>query len=202
MIRKRVPRTLVPKSMIIRANTVNSGVTSQTSINPTSFRLFLNSLQDPLGGSGAFKPLGYTQWAAVYRRGTVLSTKITFTVNNGGSVPIVYGITVPPDGESISPAPWAEYVENHGTTYRLLSPDVDHGTIARSVRLKRYFNIKDWKDNLEDCSNDLEAHTGPARNAHLDCWVALHNGTTTTNINWIIKMEMFILLDQPRMQER
>lgn len=196
VIRRRIPRSLCPPSMLIRARVVTSGTAASASTTPTVVaNLRGNDITDPLGSTGANQPLGYDQWKNFYRRAKVLGVKVTFTAHNSGSEAIVYGIQVVPENNTIGLTPWEYMVETPRCKYRLLSPDVDHGTLSMTGSSKKEFKIKDIKD-AEEIACDIATDTAPSRLYYFAPFVANHHGTTAINVDWVLKVDYIVLLDK------
>lgn len=193
--REYIPRSLAPQSIVIRAHAVHSGTTNASSTSPDTFPCKTLDITDPFGAQTNKQPLGYDQWAALYGRAKVLWTKITFTVHNAGSVALMFGITPIPESGVTTTTPWEYQAEAPGAKYRILSPEMDHSTITYQCRTKERFRIKDIRDTEEIACN-LLTETQPDRDAWINPWVALHNGTTSTAYDYVIKMEFVVLLDK------
>lgn len=187
--------------MLIRGVAVTSGQTATTSTTPAHVDVSLLDITDPFQAYGTGQPLGYDQWKNFYNRAKVVGTKVTFTVHNAGSVAIVFGLNRVPEGEAAAPTPWEYTAEIPGTKYRILSPEMDHGTLVMKSSTKKFFKIKDIKDT-EEIACDLSTDAGPTRDSDISCFFALHNGTTSTNVDWIVKVEYLVLLDKPNVPAR
>lgn len=181
--------------MLIRAQLVESGTFSCTTTTPISVNIHGLDVTDPLQTSGISQPLGFDQWKALYKRAKVVGMKVTYTAHNAGSVATVMGMTLIPENNTNTLTPWNDKAEAPGTKYRILSPDVDHGTLAYRTSTKKVMKIANIKDN-DDIACDLTTPTSPNRKYEMSIWAALHNGTTTTAVDWIAKIEYLILLDQ------
>lgn len=187
--------------MLIRAQAVDSGVFACASTTPQNHYVSVINVVDPFNTSGTQQPLGYDQWKTLYKRAKVLGAKVTFTCHNAGAVAVVIGCTLIPEGENAAQTPWEYNAESPNSRYRILSPEMDHTTIGMVSSTKKYFRIADIKDN-EEIACDIDADTGPDRVGYFTCWAALHNGTTATNVDYIIKVQYIILLDQPQVPAR
>lgn len=204
IIRRRIPRSLVPHSKLVRATTVYSGTTSTTAdlVPVVAANVRCQNINDPTGTSSNQQPLGYDQWAAFYNRAKVVTCKVTFTVHNASSKAIVYGIQYVPENGDSALSPWQYKAESPGNINRLLSPDVDHGTISMIRRTKKDMNIKDLKD-CDDVAIALDGtSTGPNRNTYLSCWVANHSTSTAGAFDYTVKIDYIILLDQYKIPAR
>lgn len=204
IIRRRIPRSLVPTSKLVRAVGMYSGTSNTTAdlvpVVPINVRC--QNINDPSGTESNVQPLGYDQWAAFYNRAKVVSCKVTLTVHNASSKAIVYGLQYVPENGDTALSPWEHKAEAPGNIHRLLSPDVDHGTISMIRRTKKDMNIKDLKD-CDDVAVALDASsTGPNRNTYISCWVANHSTSTAGAFDWTAKVEYIILLDQYKVPDR
>lgn len=199
--RRRIPRSLAPKSMLLKCQTVSSGQLTCTSTTPQNIYVSRLDITDPFLSSDNNQPLGYDQWKAVYNRAKVLGVRVTWTCHNAGTVAVMVGITPIPEGENVAQTPWEYNAESTGTRYRILSPEMDHTTLSYKGSTKRFFRLNDIKDT-EEIACDIDAETGPSRDATITCWAALHNGVTSTAVDYVCKVEYIVLLDKPEIPGR
>lgn len=187
--------------MLVRGTAVYGGSFTCTSTTPQDLPVRILDFVDPFGTGSAQQPLGFDQWAYFYNRGKVVGTKIIYTAHNSGTEPVVIGIDLVGEYESVDISPWDYRCEKPGCKYRILSAEIDHATMTYKVSTKRVFKIKDIKDT-EEIACDLDTPASPSRGAWLNPWAALHNGTTSTTVDIIIKVEYIVLLDQPKIPAR
>lgn len=208
--RYRIPSTVVPPTKLVRMPMVfpyNANVASTTPTGP-AFRVF--NIVDPMGTSGTAQPTGLDQYGAVYQNALVVGVKVTMTAHNAGAQGVVCGITPIPEaiGTAGMALTWDAQCEFPGTSYRFLSPEMDHITLTRKFSTKKWMRIKDWKDNKTSVDRHCTlgttgTHTDCTNTSDIiNCWVALHNGTTSTAFEVIIKVEYLVLLFNRRLISR
>lgn len=197
-ILRRIPRSVCPPSKLLRVVVVD-GYSTTTTVNTVTDSQEVSRLNivNPTTNS-LNQPLGYDQWKNFYQRAKVLGIRITFTVHNAGTQAIVFGITPVPENQAFTDATWPTLAEQPGTKYRILSQDVDHGVLTYTGSTKKFFKIKDIKD-AEEISCDIASDSGPSRDGVVVVWWAKHNAddANTVAVNYIIKTEYIVLLDQP-----
>lgn len=195
IIKKRIPRSLCPKSMLqlVKASnyithTCTAGALALTPIQG-------NSVDDPFLAKGAGQPLGYDQWKALYRKATVVGSRVKVTVYNGSTTSVIYGITACPESQGTTALSDYEYYrEFPGTKSRLLSPDVDHGYMSAKRKTKNMMSVSKIKDNDELALN-LVTETAPTRQWYWHIWFQPTDQTTTTGyIEAVIDVEYVVLL--------
>uniref|UniRef100_UPI004048A654 hypothetical protein n=1 Tax=Shewanella sp. TaxID=50422 RepID=UPI004048A654 len=208
-IRRRIPANIVPKMKLVRLEMAVPVNAAATTVNPTGQNVSVFDLADPLGAGGTQQPTGLDQWGALYKYAVVVGVKVTLTCHNAGAQGVVFGITpIPESYDNTGTTPWAHQIELPGTKYRFLSPEMDHGTLSASYSTKKWLNIRDWKDNKLSQSRHVTlgtsgTHTNPTEiGDQISCWVALHNGTTSTDYEMIIKMSYIVLLFERRIITR
>lgn len=200
IVKKRIPRAITAKTKLIRCKatdyanlTCTSGALSRRTISGTN-------IVDPFASFGAGQPLGYDQWKALYNTAIVVGVKVRATVHNAASTSVMYGLSVCPraQGETAL-TDYEHYKELPNTVSRLLSPDVDHGTIAIKSSTKRALGLKDLKDN-EDVECLISADTGPTDQYYIHAWVQPTDQASTVGspgIEFVFDVEYIVLLTNP-----
>lgn len=195
VIKKRIPRTLVPKNKLIRIKASDYVNYSCTSGALSMMPVQANSCNDPYLSLSTQQPLGFDQFAALYRKAFVVGSKISMTIYNSSSQAIIYGITPMPVVQGTTGLSSYEYYrELPGTKSRLLSPDVDHGYTSHAVSVKKHLSVKNIKDE-EDLKMDLSTTSAPTRAFYWHTWVQpIDQTTTTTGIQAVVDVEYILLL--------
>lgn len=191
--RRRIPALLTTKRKLVRCKMVFTDTLSAAAGALAVRSPSLTNIVDPLGSATNQQPLGYDQWKALYDKAKIVGVKVRMTCHNASSQAIMFGMC-PRQPNNLSPlATFDHYGETRGNKFRLLSPDVDHGTLSYTVSNKKYLayaNITD-KSTIE---NDLNAESGPILAAQLDCYVQSHDKLSTASADIVLEIEYIVLL--------
>lgn len=196
--KKRIPRTLQPRTKLIRVKASNYIPLNCTSGSLSYSAIQGNSCDDPYVGSGTGQPLGYDQWKTLYQGAYVLSSKVSYTVHNTSSECIVFGITPMNGPQGFSPlASYEHYREVSGTRSRILSPDVDHGYLSGATSTKKQLHRKNITDE-DDLKLNLVTETQPTDMYYWNVWVQpIDQASTVNGIECIVDVEYIVLLTDP-----
>lgn len=135
---RRIPSTLGPFSIARKLKSVftyslappaGGGIKVET--------MKLNSIFDPTGAFGSFKPLGHAQYAALYNRYCVIGYSLKFEVCTAeNSTPTMVGFCPIVSGTTLAEYP--HYKEVPGCVSMMLTPDVDKGTFTARSGTRRF----------------------------------------------------------------
>lgn len=198
IIRKPIPRLIVPNRKLIRIKmsdyqtfTCTSGAISYKNIAGTDFL-------DPLVGTSAQQPLGFDQWKALYHTAYVVGTKVTLRVWNNQSTALMMGITAFGKSQSTTGlSDYEYYKEVPKTVSRLLTPDVDKGTLINKVSTKKHLSVRNILDN-DTLRINLTSESSPSENYYFHAWVQpLDQATTLTSVQGVIDIEYLVVLTNP-----
>lgn len=206
---KRAPiyNTVVPKTKIMRMiyhdgpHTWDPGAFGTPSIY--SFRA--NSIYDPnLTGLG-HQPMGHDQMALLYAKYIVLGSRITvkiWSADASSNIISICGIITDAD-TTIGPSgafQMSEILENNKVSYKYVTHRVDVAkptTITRNFSAKRFFNVKDMRDNHAEYGAQIGAN--PQDQAYFHVFV---NPMTTTAdappLQAWVKIEYLVSFSQPK----
>lgn len=156
-----------------------------------------NSVFDPFQGSGGHQPMSYDQWSALYNHYVVLGSKITIKLLpiDGDQSPGYCGIylsdgTVPP----YTSAP--EFAEARKGTWKLIIPAQSSSvTLTNKLSVKKFFNVKDVKDNIDRLGASVTAN--PAEEAYYHFWYGTANGSTDT-IRIMYTIDYIVQFSEPK----
>lgn len=124
----------------------------------------VNSLADPHQAMGSNLPLGLDQWAAMYKKYVVVSSRHFVKIHNVSSTgAVVYGLTLRQPDETADLASAEAYLEHGGTRSRLLSPDMDHSGLGLSYNAKRYWHVRKFMDAEQLHGGLATTPTAPTR---------------------------------------
>lgn len=204
---RRMGRSLAPRQKVIKCvvTHVHALTTTISSTTTDSVDVNISDITDPFGTHGAQQPLGFDQWATLYKRATVLGVKVGVKFASNDSENVIVGTTTVPEGESAASASTEAWAERPSTNSRLLTSDVDHTYLTKYVSAKRYFNIKNMKDNDDvKCVIDPGAEAAPTRTGKISIWAGRAESIATANstVTILVRAEYIVLLDQPQQPTR
>lgn len=197
VIRKRLPRSLTTRTKLIRCRLVDSFQATHAAGAMERYLISMTNIVDPLGGGSANQPLGYDQWKTLYDKAKILGAKVKMTVHNSGTAePIIMGLNPRYPNSSTSLADWEYNVEVAGSKSRILSQDVDHGTLVMSKSTKKMLNLKNLKDST-DIECDIGSDTGPSLSAYIEAWTQPFDKASATTADVIIQVDYIVMLYDP-----
>lgn len=194
------PRQQVAKLRYIETFNINSPLGVFTS---HTFRA--NSIFDPNYAVGGTTPTGYTLWNSLYKQYIVLGSKITckFAFHNNDGLPTQIGVYVD-DTPAISTTN-TDILERTGRCrVLLLTPYVNGGqtnrTITGSFSAKKFFNVKDIKDNQTRFGAEFGTNPLDAESAFYHVFNRATLGGNTSAVV-VIKIDYIALFSEPRLLE-
>lgn len=195
---RRSPPTLWPQQKLVRLTSNATGtVAGGASFGVLTFKA--NSLNDPWGTASTADPLGFNEWASMYNKCVVVSSKIYLLAHASTATgAIMYGVSLMPNSTTL--ADINHYREHKITSARMLSPDVDHSGVVGKYKGKRYEKVSKWKD-----AEDFHAITTPAdpttvRYYHV--WVGDVAGANNAGIEYSGTIEYNVLFFDPKVPSR
>lgn len=195
---RRSPPTLWPQQKLVRLTSNATGsVAGGAAFGVLTFKA--NSLNDPWGTSSTQDPLGFNEYAAMYNKCVVVSSKIYLLAHASTATgAILYGVSLMPNSTTLSDI--NHYREHKITSARMLSPDVDHSGVVSKYKGKRYEKIVKWKD-----AENFHAVTTPAdpttvRYYHV--WVGDVTGANNAGIEFSGTIEYNVLFFDPKVPTR
>lgn len=200
--RRRIP-TLTPKTKIVKVrDTIYLNHTGTTTLYLDNIQL--NSCIDPFCDGSNKQPLGYDQWAALYKKAYVVGSKVIARVHNNGSSAVAVGICPMPESQSTTALSaggtqgyqYCSYADFRGNKQRILSPDVDHCVLVHKVSTKRFLGIKDIRDD-DNSQISLAAETDATRKAYWHLYSQSLDGTTAYDVDFVVTVEYIVLLTDP-----
>lgn len=197
IIRRRVPRTLVPRSKVITARIVE-GYTGSCAAGAIEVR-FLNvmDIPDPTSGHGAQQILGYDQMKLLWKKAVVLGLRTTLRVHNKSTVGCMFGITAMPENQgNTTLTTYDHYMEMPQTKALLLSPEVDHSIITYTVSTRKHLHLQSLKDE-SDFHSVLATESGPTRTFWMNYWVQPVDKTTNGPFEVVATHDFLIRLFDP-----
>lgn len=198
IIKRPIPRTLQPRTKLIRVKMTDYQYFNCTTGALATKAVSGTDIVNPLGASSTQQPLGYDQWKALYQTAYIVGTKVKMTLWNNSTTAVVCGITAMPKASaSTALNSYEHYKELPHTHARMLSPDVDYGTVNMKVSTKKHLGIKDISDN-DTIRNNLFSDISPSEEFQLHCWLQpLDQATTLNQVPCYIDIEYLVLLTNP-----
>jgi len=178
-------------------------INSNANINGYVFRA--NSIYDPNSTGVGHQPMGHDIWANIYNHYVVVGAKITARFLNTGTdnIPVCLGVLLDDDGGAITSetvntimergvSKWKLSFNNYGVQFGQVP------TITNRFSAKKFFNIKDVKDN-----DSVGAAMGanPSDLAYFIVWQGPMDGSAdpaATNVN--VTIDYIVDFSEPKDQ--
>jgi len=175
----------------------------QTGGSLGSYLFRANSIYDPNYTGTGHQPLGYDQWAGLYNHYTVISSKINISIipnlTTSQYLPgNVVGIFLS-DDVTFSGTNLTQLMEQGYTNYKYLQMYPGNGvdTLKHSFNAKRFYNVKDVKDN--QVTLGALVGSNPSEEAYFVCFVGAADSTTdTASIGCVVTMEYLVTFTEPK----
>lgn len=118
------------------------------------YQLRANSIYDPDLTATGHQPLGHDQWEKFYNHYVVKGAKIMMEVTaaaNSAAIPTMMGVYLSDDATLLNAPDLLKLCEQGKCNYRLHNGFANISTtkIMNSYSAKKFFNIKDLKDNVD-----------------------------------------------------
>lgn len=157
-----------------------------------------NSIYDPVVAAGGGQPLGYDQWLTFYDHYCVVRSKITvrFHPFGGDDNSAKMAILVLADDTSISAGVSSLIQVNHVQFKSLHPRKVTDTVLKRTYNAKKWFNIKDVKDNLLRLGAAFNANPSEGAVFHVCCGSVF--GVTAYQQAFTVCIQYTVLLSEPR----
>lgn len=157
-----------------------------------------NSIYDPVVAAGGGQPLGYDQWAQFYDHYCVIRAKITarFHPYGGDDNSAKIAALVIADDTTINAA-LDDLIQVNHVQFKSLHPrKVNDVVLKRTYSAKKWFNIKDVKDNLLRLGALFGAN--PSEGAIFHVVVGSIYGCTTYYQAVTVCIQYTVLLSEPK----
>lgn len=143
------------------------------------------------------QPMGWDQWVQLYNHYVVLGSKITVTFAPMVSAnPIVCGVYLT-DAPALPYASYSQFIEAGRGMHKLITPESKPVTTMSRYSAKKFYNVKDVKDNLDRLGNTTTAN--PFESAYYHVWLQSADKQTTSAIVYaIITVEYTVLFSEPK----
>lgn len=164
-----------------------------------SLRFRANGIFDPYYETGGHQPFGYDTWATMYDHYVVNGSKITVQVvdDTGTHQPTVIGIALA-DDVALPYASWTTYIEANKGSNRIMAGILSGPqTIKSYYSAKKFFNLKDVKDNVARIGSGIASD--PSENAIYHVWVqAVDLAATTPSYQGKVTIEYNVTFSEPK----
>lgn len=164
-----------------------------------------NSVFDPNYAVGGTTPTGYTIWSTMYNRYCVIGAKISARIafHNNDGLPTQIGVLT--DDVPTLFSTNTDLLERTGRCKVLtLNPYVNGGQTNRNITstfsAKKFFNIKDIKDNQGRIGADFGSNVPDADSAFFILWHQAMLGGSTSSIA-VVKIDYIVLVSEPKLLE-
>lgn len=154
-----------------------------------------NSIFDPNNSGGGHQPTGFDLWAQFYNHYVVLGAKAKVQfVNRSSTSSNVVGCTLMDD--TTTPSLWTTLAESGKGKYALLPFNSDAmKTFYVNYSAKKFFNLKDVKDNLTRVGAGMGAN--PSDLAILQLWAQPTNLADTASVDVIVTIDFIVACSEP-----
>ncbi len=161
-----------------------------------------NSIFDPDVLSGVPKnPLGFKEWNVFYNHYLVSSCKLqaNFMADNTNVTPLILGTYLADDG--VIPTVGQDLIEQGLAKWKIVSPGTNNGTkstiVTNYFNAKKFFNIKDYKDNFDRLGASFQANPQEIAQFHIFA-SALDTTVNAPLIHVQIILDYTVILSEPR----
>ncbi len=165
-----------------------------------SFSFGANALFDPPLGGGGHQPMRFDQISLFYNHYVVVGSKITvIKVGTGTTLltPVMWGVYL--DDSTTGPTEFTDLIEQGRTRFALTNQSLNQGMqrVTKFFSAKRFFNIKNPKDNVTRVGADTTAN--PTELAVYRIWAqALNNTSTPTPEDYYVQIDYSVVFSEPR----
>lgn len=153
-----------------------------------------NSGFDPDWSGSGHQPMGWDTWTSLYNEYVVIGSRINVRWKQSlvGTYAGVFLSASPTLGYTTA----SEMIEAQKGTTRLLSPQREAGRSFATYSAKKFYNIKDIKDNTDR----LGASTGanPAEGAYFQIWSQAADSSSEFSLLADVLIEYIILFSEPK----
>lgn len=176
----------------------NEQVSWTASVAAVPYFFRANSIFDPnLTGTG-HQPMGHDEMVALYNHYVVLGAKLTarWVVTTGtGNGPVMVGCMVDADN-TLPYASFENIIEAKKGTYRSISYQRNQQTTTCYFSAKKFFDVKDVKDNIQR----LGATTGanPGEDANFCLWMQPLDKSTSNTVTVNVTIDYIVQFSEPR----
>lgn len=189
---RRVPRGPFPTQRIAKLK-LSTGLMTFNSTSGSLAGLDVYANWPIYGTRNAY---GWDQWAALYNRAVVIGSKIQFYTSGVSSFNAMGGIYLSDDTTNFTD--YQDLVEaNKGKMFRLMSNNADPRKCSHTFSAKKFFNIKDVKDNMDRLGNAVTSSTPPDA-AIFKTWIQPVDKYQTGTLYATAVISYIVLFSEPK----
>lgn len=159
----------------------SQGVTVTSTSGVPGHHIFrANGVYDPDSTGVGSQPMGRDEWAALFNHTCVVRCRMTAypIFGSPGDVQSTYGVTISDDGTTPY-SDWTGYSEAKKGSVKFHSTyERDPGKVISYYDAKKFYNLKDIKDNVDRVGAAVGAN--PSEGAFFDLWFQTLDGSTNS----------------------
>lgn len=194
--RRRLTNQPWPREKLVKLKVVHSGSLSGNAGALNAYVFKANSLNDPTGTMGAGLTMGVDQLATLYGKYIVIGSRIKVrlhpTTITGACIA---GIHLTKDSATLTDHDY--YKELPLTSQRMLSPDIDLATIVNKYSAKRFWRLKNIKDDSEQEATFSTSPGSPTDECYYHFYIQDLNKTDNLTVEFQVEIEYICLLSEP-----
>lgn len=157
-----------------------------------------NSIWDPQVALGGHQPMGRDFWAQAYKEYVVLGARITlYCGNDNADVPVTTGVTT-----SVTTNPLytetTSFMESKTGQWVQLMDNRNAKRISSNYSAKKFWNIKDIKDNREDIGSVQDDN--PGKQCFFVIWSQPNDRVATTITRYTVVIDYIVSFSEPILQ--
>lgn len=192
-----------PQGRIVKMRYADQFLAAPTTPNYWSNTFRANSIFDPDFTNVGHQPLGHDQWSNFYNHyiviGSMIKVKVIRSIGADTAAPSSY-VTLQLHDTSSFIQPGTDYnrmLENGLIKWRLITPSWSTSSISMGYSPKRFFNIKDVKDNVTRIGAAFGQN--PTEDVY---WTVTYNPldtlATAAPVRVIVTIDYIVLMSEPK----
>lgn len=158
-----------------------------------------NSIYDPDVTGIGHQPMGHDTMATLYNHYVVLGSRVRVDWGqnsaNSGTQDTVVGCLLN-DDSTTGHSSFESILESRKGTYKFLTTGRNSQSTYSKFSAKKFFNVKDVKDNLDRIGGTFGTTVGD--NALYILWAQARDGASTITANFTITIDYIVLCSEPK----
>lgn len=199
-----------PRSQLYNLNTVSglprtrkaylrysTDVTNSSSTGVQAYKTFrCGSVNDPDQTGTGHQPMGYDTWTSLYNHYVVLGAKISVQTIADGTADSMTGVYITDSTGAPAYSDWTGFIEaRKGTTKMIASSQVRPVRTYGKYSAKKFFNVKDVRDNLDRLGAAVTAN--PGEEAYFTVWFQALGGATLSATH-LVTIDYIVEFSEPK----
>lgn len=152
-----------------------------------------NGCYDPDQTGIGHQPFGWDQWTVFFNHYAVIASKIRCYWTTDGTANAKCGIYLSDDNASYLNA--ADFIEAKRGSFSIINQQRSSAKTSSTFSMRRFFNIKDAKDNYDKLGSPVNAN--PTDQATYSLWYE-SEGTTTSSVAMVVVIEYIVAFSEPK----